>query len=122
MKKVLVLEKATFGGQITSSPCVENYPGYVKMSGNEFADKLLDQVLSMGADVEMEKVTGIMDEGSRKLVFADNKKYEAIRFGSTSYDIQGHFCFRWSYERSTGISRLIHRFLICYFIKTWIHI
>ena len=31
----------------------------------------------MGAEVEMEKVTGIVDEGNRKLVFADNKKFEA---------------------------------------------
>ena len=47
------------------------------MTGNEFADKLLDQVLNMGAEVEMEKVTGIINEGNRKLVFAGDKKYEA---------------------------------------------
>ncbi len=76
-KSVLVIEQSTFGGQVTFSPKIENYPGIPEMSGNEFADKLLDQVLSMGADVEMEKVTGIVDEGNRKLVFADNKKFEA---------------------------------------------
>ncbi len=76
-KSVLVIEQSTFGGQVTFSPKIENYPGIPEMSGNEFADKLLDQVLSMGADVEMEKVTGIVDEGVRKLVFADNKKFEA---------------------------------------------
>ncbi len=76
-KSVLVIEQSTFGGQVTFSPKIENYPGIPEMSGNEFADKLLDQVLSMGAEVEMEKVTGIVDEGARKLVFADNKKFEA---------------------------------------------
>ncbi len=76
-KSVLVIEQSTFGGQVTFSPKIENYPGMPEMSGNEFADKLLDQVLSMGAEVEMEKVTGIVDEGTRKLVFADNKKFEA---------------------------------------------
>ena len=76
-KTVLVIEKSTFGGQVTFSPKIENYPGIPEMSGNEFADKLLDQVLSMGADVEMEEVTGIIDEGSHKLVFAGNKKFEA---------------------------------------------
>ena len=76
-KSVLVIEQSTFGGQVTFSPKIENYPGIPEMSGNEFADKLLDQVLSMGAEVEMEKVTGIVDEGNRKLVFADSKKYEA---------------------------------------------
>lgn len=76
-KSVLVIEKSTFGGQVTYSPKIENYPGIPEMSGNEFADKLLDQVLSMGADVEMETVTGIIDEGKTKLVFAGDKKYEA---------------------------------------------
>lgn len=76
-KTVLVIEQSTFGGQVTFSPKIENYPGIPEMSGNEFADKLLDQVLNMGAEVEMEKVTGIVDEGSRKLVFANNKVFEA---------------------------------------------
>ena len=76
-KSVLVIEQSTFGGQVTFSPKIENYPGFPEMSGNEFADKLLDQVLSMGAEVEMEKVSGIVDEGNRKLVFANNKKFEA---------------------------------------------
>ena len=76
-KSVLVIEQSTFGGQVTFSPKIENYPGIPEMSGNEFADKLLDQVLSMGAEVEMEKVTGIVDEGNRKLVFANNKVFEA---------------------------------------------
>ncbi len=76
-KTVLVIEQSTFGGQVTFSPKIENYPGIPEMSGNEFADKLLDQVLNMGAEVEMEKVTGIVDEGNRKLVFANNKVFEA---------------------------------------------
>ena len=65
-KSVLVIEKSTFGGQVTFSPKIENYPGIPEMTGNEFADKLLDQVLAMGAEVEMEKVTGIINEGNRK--------------------------------------------------------
>lgn len=76
-KSVLVIEQSTFGGQVTFSPKIENYPGIPEMSGNEFADKLLDQVLNMGAEIEMEKVTGIIDEGNRKLVFANNKVFEA---------------------------------------------
>ncbi len=76
-KSVLIIEKSTFGGQVTFSPKIENYPGTAEMSGNEFADKFIDQVLSMGAEIEMENVTGIIDEGERKLVFADDKKFEA---------------------------------------------
>jgi len=67
-KSVLVLEKHGFGGQITYSPKVENYPGIKEMSGNEFADKLLDQILSLGAEVELEKALSIAEEGGHKLV------------------------------------------------------
>ncbi|HPE95788.1 MAG TPA: FAD-dependent oxidoreductase, partial [Bacillota bacterium] len=37
-KKVAVIEKNTFGGQMTFSPKIENYPGYNCISGNELAE------------------------------------------------------------------------------------
>ena len=55
-KRVLVLEKNGYGGQITYSPKVENYPGTKQMSGVEFADRLLDQILDQGAETEVETV------------------------------------------------------------------
>lgn len=55
-KTVLVIEKSTFGGQITHSPRVENYPGFMQMSGTEFADKLVEQVLFQGAEIELDEV------------------------------------------------------------------
>lgn len=58
-KTALVIEKNGFGGQITHSPRVENYPGTLSMSGNEFADALLDQILNQGAEIEFETVSGI---------------------------------------------------------------
>ena len=67
-KSVLVLEKHGFGGQITYSPKVENYPGTIQMSGNEFADKLLEQILALGAEVELEKAVSVEEESGRKLV------------------------------------------------------
>lgn len=39
-KKTLVIEKGTFGGQITFSPKVENIPGFTSVTGNEFAENL----------------------------------------------------------------------------------
>ena len=62
-KSVLVLEKNGYGGQITYSPKVENYPGTKQMSGVEFADRLLDQILDQGADTEVETVSGLRREG-----------------------------------------------------------
>ena len=76
-KTVLVLEKSTFGGQITYSPQIENYPGFATMSGNEFADKLVDQVINQGAEIEMETVIKIRDNGATKTVVTEDGEHEA---------------------------------------------
>ena len=76
-KRVLILEKGAFGGQITYSPCVENIPGFVSLSGNEFAEKLVEQVLAQGADVEVCEVQGIRDEGEHKVVLTDSGEFTA---------------------------------------------
>lgn len=70
-KSVLVIEKETFGGQITFSPKVENIPGFLALSGNEFAEKLVEQVLEQGAEVESAEVTEIRD-GIEKTVVTDS--------------------------------------------------
>ncbi len=62
-KTVLVIEKNGFGGQIAFSPKVENIPGFSVISGTEFADKLTDQAMALGADVELEKVVSVTKNG-----------------------------------------------------------
>ncbi|MBQ5798199.1 MAG: FAD-dependent oxidoreductase [Clostridia bacterium] len=74
-KSVLIIEKATFGGQITYSPRVENYPAVPDSSGNEIAEKLVDQVLSQGAEIELSKVLEIRD-GDTKTVVTEDGEYE----------------------------------------------
>lgn len=54
-KTVLVIEKSVFGGQITNSPKVENIPGFESISGDEFADRFLDQAMNQGADVMLDE-------------------------------------------------------------------
>ncbi len=76
-KKVLVIEKETFGGQITHSPKVENYPGFTVMSGNEFADKLIEQVMFQGAEIELDTVTGIKGEAGNFTVECERGSFEA---------------------------------------------
>ena len=58
-KSVLVIEKGGFGGQIAFSPKVENIPGFSVISGAEFADKLTEQAMALGADVELETVVSL---------------------------------------------------------------
>ncbi|MDO4853530.1 MAG: FAD-dependent oxidoreductase, partial [Clostridia bacterium] len=78
-KSVLVIEKAGFGGQITHSPKVENYPGTLQMSGNEFADRFLEQILAQGAEVELERVVSVRDEDGRKIIETEEGgRYEAL--------------------------------------------
>ena len=67
-KHALVIEKTGFGGQITHSPKVENYPGTLQMSGNEFADSMLDQILAQGAEIEFERAVAVEDRGATKVV------------------------------------------------------
>ena len=75
-KSVLLLEKGAFGGQITYSPKVENIPGFVSLSGNEFADKLVEQVIEQGGEFEPCEVLGIKD-GTVKTVTTDSGDFEA---------------------------------------------
>ncbi len=74
-KSVLVLEKGAFGGQITFSPKVENIPGFESVTGNEFADLLVSQVLSLGVEIEPCEVVGIRD-GETKTVVCDTREYD----------------------------------------------
>ena len=58
-KSVLVIEKNAFGGQITWSPKVENFPGFLSLSGTELGDRLLEQAMEQGAEAELEEVVGV---------------------------------------------------------------
>ena len=71
-KSVLVLEKHGFGGQITYSPKVENWPGTAQMSGNEYADAFLEQILAQGAEVDLAEAVKVEDRGDRKTVYTDD--------------------------------------------------
>lgn len=63
-KNVLVLDKGLFGGQMTFSPKIENYPGFEQISGNELAEKLVSQAINLGAEIDMCEVKGVRKEGS----------------------------------------------------------
>jgi len=74
-KSVLILEKESFGGQITYSPKVENYPGFKEISGSELGEKLVEQALDLGAEIELDTVTGIRDTGAYKIVQGEHGEY-----------------------------------------------
>lgn len=74
-KSVLVIEKGSFGGQITYSPKVENIPGFSEVTGNEFAEKLVEQALGLDAEVECAEVLEIK-QGDVKTVVTDSGEFE----------------------------------------------
>ncbi len=75
-KSVLLLEKGAFGGQITYSPKIENYPGIESASGNEIAEKIVGQVMDLGADVEVDEAVAIEDKGAYKTVVGKEASYD----------------------------------------------
>ncbi|MBO4823396.1 MAG: FAD-dependent oxidoreductase [Clostridia bacterium] len=66
-KKVLVLESRTYGGQIVSTKSIENYPAAMGISGFEFATKIYEQAVALGAEIKFENVMEVID-GAEKQV------------------------------------------------------
>lgn len=71
-RSVLVIEKHAFGGQITWSPKVENFPSVLSISGTELGDRLLEQAMEHGAEVELDEVTGVSLDGDIKRVHTES--------------------------------------------------
>ena len=73
-KTVLVIDKGSFGGQITFSPKIENYPAFNEISGTELADKILEQALALGVDVEIDTVENVIanEDGTKSVIAMGN--------------------------------------------------
>ena len=66
--KVAIVEMRFAGGQITSAESVENYPGYVEISGVELSMKMQEQAEKCGAVVVYDTVTETNILGKEKFV------------------------------------------------------
>lgn len=75
-KSVLLLEKNYYGGQIINATNIENYPAIKKISGYDFATALYEQAVSLGADIEYEKVISIENGKYEKTVITENNTYK----------------------------------------------
>ena len=101
-KTVLVLESESLGGQIATSPRLENYPSIKEISGEKFADNLFEQITSLGAEVEIEKVvkvdkvdgifnvkTEYNEYQSKTVIIAAGVKHKHLRTKSDREDLVG---------------------------------
>jgi thioredoxin reductase (NADPH) len=76
-KSVMLLEKEAFGGQIATSPKVENFPSIKEISGLEFSDHLFQQVIDLGAQFDIDEVEKIDKNGAIFNVKTTFSNYEA---------------------------------------------
>ena len=70
-KHAIMIDKAGYGGNIITTPSVENYPGLKNVSGADFAQLLFDQASGFGAEYMSAEVTGITDAHGVKTVHTD---------------------------------------------------
>lgn len=76
-KKVLILERETYGGQIAKSPKVENYPTLKTVSGYELSDKIFEQINDLGVTFELEEVQKLEKQGDVFKITTDYHTYDS---------------------------------------------
>lgn len=79
-KKVTILEHESIGGQIATSPKVENFPTIPEISGLELADRMYNQIDALGVNFEFEDVQKI-----EEFYDEDKKFFKIIGEYSTFY-------------------------------------
>lgn len=75
LKKVLVLEALSYGGQIINTLKIDNYPGMPGVSGFDYATKVYNQAKDLGAEIKFEKAIDIKD-GNIKEVVTNKNTYQ----------------------------------------------
>ncbi|MDO4283781.1 MAG: FAD-dependent oxidoreductase [Eubacteriales bacterium] len=76
--RVLIIEKENFGGQITITAEVVNYPGVARTSGSELTETMRRQAQSFGAEFLSAEVTGLSVEGDVKTVHTGRGDYSCF--------------------------------------------
>ena len=66
--RVVVVEKEHFGGQITITDEVVNFPGVERTSGKALTETMRRQAQSFGAEFLLAEVTGLIMDGDVKTV------------------------------------------------------
>ena len=74
-KKVLVLEAKSFGGRIINAKEIENYPGFISISGYDFANNLFEQAKNLGSEIVFERVDKIEDLDEYKKIITNKNEY-----------------------------------------------
>jgi len=76
-KKCLIIERESFGGQIATSPKVENLPSIKSISGLEFSNMFFDQISDLGVQFELEDVESVTKVDDVFNIHTNYNDYEA---------------------------------------------
>ncbi len=76
--RVLVMEKEQFGGQITITHEVVNYPGVGKVSGKDLTETMRRQAESFGAEFLLAEAVGLKLDGDVKIVHTNRGAYQCF--------------------------------------------
>lgn len=72
----LMLEKQFEGGQIVTTNEIENYPGFIDITGSDLAGIMYEHAKKFGGTMEYKEVLEIKVEGDIKKVVTANETYE----------------------------------------------
>lgn len=77
--RVLVLEKEKFGGQITITEEIVNYPGVEHTSGKALTEAMRVQAEHFGAEFAFGNVTGLeLDGNIKKVLLSEGREYQTL--------------------------------------------
>ena len=76
-KNVLLISESAIGGKVLETFEIKNIPGFVSISGEEFGNKLENQLIELGVQVEYSKVTHIDFNNNIFSVICGEDKFES---------------------------------------------
>ena len=74
-KNVLILEAKNYGGQIVNTHNIDNFPTQPHINGFDFASKLYNQTIELGAKIVFERVVEINNYEEQKRVVTNKNTY-----------------------------------------------
>lgn len=70
---VLLIDKDAPGGQLNKISVIENYPGYLNISGPELSEKLFEQINNLNIEYRYGNALEIVDDNNEKIVKTDQE-------------------------------------------------
>lgn len=75
---ILVIEKGIYGGQVSITNDIENYPAIEKITGPELSTRLYNHAVNIGIDIKFETVTEINLKDNIKTIKTNLNEYKCL--------------------------------------------